>query len=254
MSDDPISESAKAAQEVAKTTGKVIDVGRGLGGWLDRMFGEAIEQEVGRIWTVPATERRIAAAIYSWERLEVLLNKAKNNLHRRGVIRFRVPPPKVILPLLENATMEDNDDLHSLWAQLLATALDAAADEVHRKFVSILIDLTSGDARILCTLWKQWQVADKKKDTRDSTLTYGPGVDGTYSHNESSIVTLNRLGLIASAYTKIKTFEPGGHNEHGDWGPTQDDVLIYGYLGSVVITPLGEAFCRAVMPEAKDSA
>jgi Abortive infection alpha len=102
------------------------------------MFGVAIEQEVGRIWTVPATERRIAAAIYSWERLELLLHKTKGNLHRQGFVRFRVPPPKVMLPLLENATMEDNDDLHSLWAQLLATSLDAAADEVHRKFVTIL--------------------------------------------------------------------------------------------------------------------
>jgi hypothetical protein len=64
MSDDPISESAKAAQQIAKATGKAIDAVRDLGGWLDRMFGEAIEQEVGRIWTVPATERRIAAAIY----------------------------------------------------------------------------------------------------------------------------------------------------------------------------------------------
>jgi len=83
---------------------------------------------------------------------------------------------------------------------------------------------------------------------RDSTLPYGPGVDGTYSHDEASIVTINRLGLIAPAYTKIKTFEPGGQNIHGDWGPTQDDVLVYGDLGSVVFTPLGEAFYRAVMP------
>jgi hypothetical protein len=106
---------------------------------------------------------------------------------------------------------------------------------------------------ILCALWKQWQLTDKKKETRDSTLRYGPGVDGTYSHDESSIVTLNRLGLIAPAYTVIKTFEPGGHNEHGDWGPTQDDVLIYGDLGSVVFTPVGEAFCRAVLTETKGS-
>jgi hypothetical protein len=89
-----------------------------------------------------------------------------------------------------------------------------------------------------------------EKQTRDSTLSYGPGIDGTYSHNEVSIVILNRLGLITPTYTKIKTFEPGGENIHGEWGPTQDDVLIYGDLGSVVFTTLGEAFCEAVMPDA----
>jgi hypothetical protein len=47
MSSDPISENAKATQEVAKTAGKAIDASRSLGGWLDKIFGKAIEQSVG---------------------------------------------------------------------------------------------------------------------------------------------------------------------------------------------------------------
>lgn len=37
-----IEETAKAAQALAKTTGKAIDATRDVGGWLDRIFGEAI--------------------------------------------------------------------------------------------------------------------------------------------------------------------------------------------------------------------
>lgn len=247
MSNEPISESAKAAQEIAKTAGKAIDAGRGLGGWLDKIFGEAIEESVGQLWTDRIRERRIASTIYSWERLETLLHKTQKRLHRKGIIQFRIPPAKVILPLLENATLEDEDDLQTLWAQLLATSLDAKSEQTHRKFVSILSDLTSEDAKVLRALWTEWQLTDKEKETKDSTLRYGPGIDGIYSHSEAAIVTLNRLGLIAPAYMKIRTFEPGGHDIHGDWGPTQDDVMIYGDLSSVVLTKLGEAFCKAVI-------
>jgi hypothetical protein len=53
MSDETkaIEETAKAAQELAKTGSKAIDATRDVGGFLDRLFGEAIEHTVGRFWT-----------------------------------------------------------------------------------------------------------------------------------------------------------------------------------------------------------
>jgi hypothetical protein len=53
MSDETkaIEETAKAAQALAKTSSKAIDATRHVGGWLDRMFGRAIEHTVGRFWT-----------------------------------------------------------------------------------------------------------------------------------------------------------------------------------------------------------
>ena len=78
-------------------------------------------------------------------------------------------------------------------------------------------------------------------------LAYGPGVDGTNAHDPVSVITLNRLGLIEPAYIKFKTFEPGGHDDrYGEYGPTQDEISFPGDLSSVVITPLGYAFGRAV--------
>ena len=78
MSTDPISESAKATQEIAKATSKGLEVADNLGGWLDRMFGEGIEHSVKSIWTNKVRERSIAGAIHSWERLELLCIKPKN--------------------------------------------------------------------------------------------------------------------------------------------------------------------------------
>jgi hypothetical protein len=244
---DPITEGAKAAQEIAKATGQGIAAVSGLGGWLDRIFGEAIGEAVRLHWTTKVRERSIASAIYSWERLELLLHKTEQRLRKRGVTRFRFVPPKIVLPLLQSATMEEEDDLHSLWAALLATSLDADGAEVHRKFVTILSDLTSADAVVLNLMWKDWLVLDKKEERfQSATVTYGPGIEGTEVHDEASVITLNRLGLISPNYTQIRTFLPPSHD--GDWKTRvhEDYVQVYGDLLAVVFTPLGEAFCKAI--------
>jgi Abortive infection alpha len=236
MAGDPISESAKAAQEIAKATGQGIAAVNSLGGWLDRIFGEAIGEAVRLHWTTKVRERSIASAIFSWERLELLLHKTEHRLRKRGVTRFRFVPPKIVLPLLQSATMEDEDDLHSLWAALLATSLDADGAEVRRKFVTILSDLTSADAAVLNLMWRDWIILDKKEERQSATVTYGPGIEGTEAHDEASVITLNRLGLISPNYTQIRTFLPPAHD--GDWKTEvhEDYVQVYGDLLAVVCT------------------
>ena len=244
---EAVTEAAKAVQEVAKTGGQAIDAGRSVGGFLDRVFGRAIEDTVGRYWTDKVAAKRIEAAIYSWERLELLLHKAKKRLEKKGVVDIRAIPPKVALPLLEYATVEHEEDLHTLWANLLATGMDAHEEEIHRKYVTTLGEMTAVDAFVLASMFEQAETEISKKEIRDLSLTYGPGVDGTHSYDPVSVITLNWLGLIEPAYIKFKTFAPGGHDDrYGEYGPTQDDVSFPGDLSSVIITPLGCAFGRAV--------
>jgi len=243
---DLTNEGAEAAGEIAKTTGKAVDAARDLGGWLNRIFGEAVEHTVGIIWTDKVRERRIASSIYSWARLRTLLEKTEAELERKGISRYRIPPAKIMLPLLENATLEDDESLQLLWAKLLATALDEAGEEVHRKFVTILSELTRGDAETLEKIWLNWRIMDKKT-TRSQTVTYGPGVDGACAHKESSIITLNRLGIIEPAYLKFKTFSSPQNYSDPDFFPREEEVTIPGDLDVVSITKLGEEFCLSVL-------
>jgi hypothetical protein len=62
------------------------------------------------------------------------------------------------------------------------------------------------------------------------------------------LITLNRLGLIASNCTEIKTYLPAGYD--GDYKTMEqgDNVQLYGDLLTVTVTHLGAAFCRAVIP------
>src|SRR4051794_9373867 len=110
-----VQESAKAVQEIAKASGKAIEAGEGFGRWLDRVFGEPIAESVGRLWTDRVRASRIASAIYDWERLTVLLHNVDKKLRKRGIQMTRVVPPKIALPLLEHATMENEDELHEPW-------------------------------------------------------------------------------------------------------------------------------------------
>jgi len=62
MDNDPteaITESVKALREVAETGGKLIDASGRVGGWLDRIFGQGIEDTVALHWSdrIPAVTR-----------------------------------------------------------------------------------------------------------------------------------------------------------------------------------------------------
>lgn len=230
MSND-VEEAAKAVQEVAGAAGKAIDATRDAGGFIERIFGKGLEDMVGWRWSDRMTARRIEACIYDWERLQILAHQTNERLRARGITNFRAIPPKVALPLLEYATVEHEEDLLGLWANLLASGLDAAANEISRKFVTTLGEMTGADALVFHILFNECRDQRMQKETPDGSKCWGPGTDGTHSHDAVSIITLNRPGLIEPAWIKLKLYEPGGHDDrYGDVGPTREDVTVPGSL------------------------
>jgi hypothetical protein len=145
-----------------------------------------------------------------------------------GVQDRRMVAPKVGLPLLEAATMEYDDRLHILWANLLASALNPASAPVERWLVSILADLTGDDARALESLYAEALSADCRP-FRNWGGVYGPDVDSP-SFGAAEADNLRRLGLI----------------DLGDTAP----------VAPIVMTTLGVAFCCAAgiqqMPQAAE--
>lgn len=241
-------EGAKAVQEVAKATGKVVDAGRGAGGWLDRIFGNGIEHAVARRWSDREMTKRIESAILDWERLELLMQKVEKRFRDKGITQTRLPPPKIVLPLIEHATMEYEDDLHTLWANLLGTALDAAGDQVHRKYVSTLAELSAEDARALEAIFREWQKLDKDKWSQGGgSVSYGPSVDAPRNADVSMSILFS-LGLVFPSLVGFETYEPGGRARWGDYGPSRETLSLPGDLSTVVLTEFGEAFCAAALP------
>ncbi len=194
--------------------------------------------------------RRIEAAIYDWERLTDLTRKVNARLKAKGITALRLVPPKIALALIENATVEYDDDLHTLWANLFASGLDAAADQIHRKHVSTLSDMTREDAVVFKSIYETWCDPNNKYKAKHSygSLRYGPSVDGTASHAPVPVITLNRLGLISPAYTEFRTYGPP-KDPYDNFGARSDEMRAYGDLEVVEVTEFGVAFYKAVIAD-----
>jgi hypothetical protein len=247
---EALKEAAKAAQEIAKTAGKAIDATRSAGGWLDRIFGDGIEHAVARRWSDRELVRRIEAAILDWGKLELLLHKVEKSLREEGITKLRMPPPKIMLPLLEHATMEHEDDLHTLYANLLATAVDASTEEIERIYVSVLAELSGRDVRVLRKMFAEWSFWREREAEigKKSGDRYGSGISGLPENDETSVVLLYRLGLILPTYVEVKEYQSGGHDDRfGDYAPRTEEVVVSGDLQSVAFTEFGERFCKAVI-------
>jgi hypothetical protein len=71
-------------------------------------------------------------------------------------------PPKILFPLLEGASLEEDDNMHTMWAALLANATNpASTDCVRPSFIAVLKQLASDEARLLN--WFYAEVEERNK-------------------------------------------------------------------------------------------
>lgn len=130
-------------REVARTTGKAIDAGRELGGFVARFVDGPLEQASGIV------EDKLR--YLRWERQVRLMMRAGEFLAQQGLRDPTRPVPlKVALPIFEAASMEEDDDLQDMWARLLVNAADAdGGADVTRGLVTVLRDFGRLEARLL---------------------------------------------------------------------------------------------------------
>lgn len=139
-------EESKAVQEVAKTAGQAIEAAREAGGFIARFVSGPLEQGIGIF------EDRLK--YMRWERQIRYMQRAQEFLRLAGLSSPTRPVPlKLAIPLMQGATLEEDDDLQDRWAALLVSAANANfKGEVRRSYVTILEQLTPLDAQILDVL------------------------------------------------------------------------------------------------------
>jgi hypothetical protein len=136
-------EEAKAVQEVAKATSNAIDAAREAGGFISKYIAGPLEQGMAIF------EDRLK--YMRWERQVRLRVRADEFLKQLGLESPTRPVPmKLAIPLIQAASLEEDNDLQDLWAALLANAADASCPiEIQRSYVSILEQLTPLETKIL---------------------------------------------------------------------------------------------------------
>lgn len=186
---------------------------------------------------------RVRAAIYDYNKLALLYMGVEKELKKRGVKKRRAVPPKVVLPLLEAATMENEKSLQTMWAKLLATAMDASAEVIHRQHVAVLQELSGRNAKYLELMFAEWLYWEKQERSEKGDR-YESGVGGSGGKKDTSVFLFYRLGLIVPVIVGVKQYEKTSKNTYIEG---TEIIRVFSDLEVVVFTEFGEQFCMAIM-------
>lgn len=152
-----IVETAKAVQEVAKTTSQAIAATEKLGGFVAKTIGEPLQATINIL-----TDH---LKFIRWKRQVRLLDRCQEVLRERRIEgKFRIIPPQLALPIISNASFEEDDFLQDLWVSLLISAIDPACEMPRSAFIDILRQLTPLDAKILKVIFEKHN-PQKDKDS-----------------------------------------------------------------------------------------
>jgi hypothetical protein len=152
-----------------------------VGDVIKRIAGP-LADEIGESLALLARPYRVALSVKMFQKTQRMLKEA--GLPAQPV------PPRLFLPMLEAASIENDEDLHTKWSALLANAA-SSPDKVHPSFIEILKQLTPDDARLLDKLY----TATNKQPYR--LLTQSLRDIDQYGIPFQNLV---RLGLIETTY------------------------------------------------------
>jgi hypothetical protein len=198
---DPTGGWAKATEETAKASKEAIQASRELGAFIRGPAAEVVGM-VEDYLRVVRFERRVRL----WDRVRnILTEKGMDGPTRRIALNIG-------LPLLENAALEEDDDLQDVWAKLLVNGGDADSGiELRRAFVSVLAEMSAFDVRNLAQIDSAVKMNAESAST--GVWTYElperaiPFVNGDRGRHERepspeveiSLSNLDRLGCIITS-------------------------------------------------------
>jgi len=112
-----LDEESKAVQKMAETTGKAIDAGEKIGGFINKIFGPGFEQ-LGLTFLDWATFIRQKNFLKIYDLV--------NEIHKKRGVEGKTNPilPRLGIPMINEATLEDREEIQKLWAGLIANATD----------------------------------------------------------------------------------------------------------------------------------
>lgn len=237
---DEIIETAKATQEVAKATTKGLEVSEKIGGFVAKVLGEPIETAAGILGDKLKFMR--------WERQNRLVDRVNEINHQRGIEGKEIPvPPKLAIPIIENASLEENDLLQDLWAKLISSAQSKeSSSSVRSAFIDIIKQLEVIDVLLLSAMFDGYVNAVGKESihsqspsriafSKQNIMSALKINDQTY---EDAVDNLMRVRCIRSEVKVMGGISMGGESATIDKG-----------YDSLCLTSLGVRFVIACVKE-----
>ncbi len=230
MTNTEIEQVARAAAQASKFGTKALETTEKLASFAARVFREPAEAAVGMLGD--------RLKFMRWQRQVRLADRVNEILADRSVEETRAVPPKLALPIFEQASLEENDGLQDLWAKLLANAMDPGhTEEVRYAFVEIIRSLNPLDVRMLHSFYESlaeqgadWQAIKNYNVTREQMREFLGISPEDY---ELSVHNLFRVQCLTPAV--LKTGATMGN----------DTLTINKGTDAVTMTPLGKSFVEA---------
>jgi hypothetical protein len=128
---------------------------------------------------------------------------------------------RLFFPILEAASIEDDDEMQTRWAALLANEATSGGS-VHPSFIDILKQLTPVDARLLADLCDWCEQKKTLKLILGNFLT-NPELRKLFDANHESLDNLVRLGLLQTDYEmREQPYELGRPAQLESWYELSD--------------------------------
>jgi hypothetical protein len=171
-------------------------------------------------------------------------------LKERGIEgALRIVPPKLALPIIENASLEEDDEMQDLWANLLASAVDPDfKGGIRSAFIEIIKQLEVVDVHTLNAIFEE----SRRKDDegKDALTNYlfknlvGPNrivskLNIDLQVYETSIDNLLRVKCVSS------NVEYQRYSRTDSYAGSRGDLLNYADYDLVCLTPLGISLISA---------
>jgi len=230
-------EIAKAIQESAKLGQKGLDTAEKAASFLAKVFKAPVDEISGMV-----TDK---LRFIRWKRLIQMSEEVDQILMTKGTIHTRSVPPKLALPIFEDATLEEDPDIQHLWNHLLANAMNAEFnDEIRYGFIEMIKGITAREAGLLQEFYG---ALDRENNTRPlsrlheyslpkeqltKALSLTPDVYAVSANN------LMRLQLIGPAILR-------GGVSIGTGAGTAEPLTTYKGIDAITMTPLGVLFVEA---------
>lgn len=188
-------ETAKAAQEVAKTAAKAIEATEKLGGFLIKIVGGSLVDLSGTLqdWT----------KYFRYKNLLKIQDRVEE-IHASRQIDGKVTPipPRYAIPLIQRASEEDDETIQELWAALIANATDPNKHlDLKKVLLDVLASLEPLDVRILRHLSSQgWLMHRNVPGGGVTAAALVQQLSVSEEYVLLSLQNLHRLGLLGDEF------------------------------------------------------
>jgi len=226
-------EISKAIQESAKLEEKGLEIANKAASFFAKVLKEPINEISGMI-----TDR---LRFIRWKRMVQMADEVNKILEEKKITETRAVPPKIALPILEEASLEDDPNLQYLWNHLLANAMNPNFnDELRYGFVEMIKEITGIEAKLLNEFYEVLRRKGKLRPLSDVfqySLTKEQIMHVLRMSADMYAISVNnlmRMQLLSPAILKS-----GGVSS----GP--EPLTVYKGIDAVTLTPLGVKFVEA---------